>query len=664
MQPSRLIACAVLTALGACAAAQAGTGSLPDLSLEELMDIRVIATPKFAGRIADIPASVSVLTERDIRTFGWRTLADALRTLAGFNVTYDRAYSYAGVRGLAPPGDFRPRLALLIDGNEMNENVYDSALLGGEFPLDLDLVERIEVIRGPGASVYGGNATMGVINVVTRSGAELDGGEAALSVGSHEARSLRASAGGRSARGLEYLVSASGYDAEGARLAFPEMADFGVGIHTRDDDESRRQFFLKLRLDSWRALLLHSQRDKQVPTGSYGTIFDDPRHTEDDGITLAEVGNDMRLGEVATLASRVYFGHYTYDGKFPYDYEPLYVINHDRVVGQWWGAEMRWQRSGWRGHNLIVGLELRDNTRMDQSNFDSNDEGLGCVDFDSAGPCLDDRRDGRRWSAYAQDEIVIRTDLRATLGLRHDGYGDQGGQWSPRVGLMYRTAQRGTFKLLYAGAHHAPNAYERFYDVPSQPSGNPDLKAEHLESVESTWEFDATPVTHLAATLYAHRLRDGIGTDDTGRNANGGTVHAHGAELSLEHRWDSGAMLRANYTAQHAGQNRHDAPNVPAQMLKANVALPIGERWTLGLEGQAVARRRSESGAWTAGYALANLALGYESAGGHWHTGLGVYNLFDREYVDPTGLDPWLIEPRDGITQDGRQLRLKVTGRL
>lgn len=664
MSRSRAITLLVSSCLLAGAAVQAEGRELPDLSLEELMAIRVVATPKFPARIADVPASVSVLTARDIQTYGWRTLADALRTLAGFNITYDRTYSYAGVRGLAPPGDFKPRLALLIDGMETNENIYDSALLGGELPLDLDLVERIEIIRGPGASVYGGNAATGVINVVTRAGRDVDGFEASASLGSHSATGLRGSWGGRTTRGLDFLLSATGYEAQGATLTFPEMASFERGIRTRDDDESRRQLFARLSFDDWHALLVHGQRDKQVPTGSYGTIFDDPRHTEDDGLTLGEIGNDLRLGSDMTLASRLYAGHYTYDGRFPYDYEPLYVINHDRVVGDWWGAELRWQRKAWHGQDLIAGLEYRDNTRLDQKNYDTNELGLGCIDADQVEPCLDDRRTSRRWSAYLQDEVAIGARLRVTVGARYDDYSAQGGEWTPRLGVVYHSARAGSFKLLYAEASHEANVFERYYALPPQTTGNPDLRPERLRSLEAIWSGDLTPATHVSASLYAFRMQDMIVPDDTGRNDNAGTITARGVELTLDHRWDSGVQLRANYSAQHARQDDGDAPNVPSQMLKLNAAMPVGDSWTVGAESQAMTERRSESGAWTPGYVLCNLTVSHEPAHGHWRASLGIYNLFDREYVDPVAADPWLAEPRDAITQDGRSLRLKVTGRL
>jgi len=152
-----------------------------DAPLEELLKINIVSAPKFAENPDQIPSHISVLTAEDIRQYGWRTLSDALRTLQGLNVTDDHTYSYAGVRGISQPGDYRPRLQILIDGMSINENIFASAPGDSAFPLDIGLIERIEVIRGPSAAVYGGDAMFGVINVVTRSGQGL-GAEASLNM--------------------------------------------------------------------------------------------------------------------------------------------------------------------------------------------------------------------------------------------------------------------------------------------------------------------------------------------------------------------------------------------------------------------------------------------------------------------------------------------------
>ena len=130
----------------------------------------VFGASKREQRVTEAPSSVTILTAHDIRTFGWRTLADALGSVRGFYTTYDRNYTYVGVRGFGRPSDYNNRVLVLVNGHRFNDNVYDQALIGTEFPIDLALVERIEIIRGPGSALYGSSAFFAVINIVLRRG--------------------------------------------------------------------------------------------------------------------------------------------------------------------------------------------------------------------------------------------------------------------------------------------------------------------------------------------------------------------------------------------------------------------------------------------------------------------------------------------------------------
>ena len=637
---------------------------LTALSLEELMDLEVVSTPQFAGQVANLPASVSILTARDIRAYGWRTLADALRSLRGFNVTYDRTYSYAGARGLSPPGDYKPRLSILIDGMDATENIYGSVLTGGEFPLDIDLIERIEVVRGPSASVVGGEAMGGVINIITRNGASLRGLEVAASAGSGEAVSGRGSVGGISRNGIEYLFSASGYNAVGDELKFPEMAPLGQGITTDNDDERRRQLFAKIGYDEWHATLIYGERDKTIPTGSYGTVFNDPSHEESDTELLAEIGHKAWLGATTTLATRLFTGQYNYDGIFPYTYDdPAYYHNRDRARGKWWGTEVRLQSRAWEGHQIMAGAEFVDNYQQDQRN---DDIGYGCIGYSSE-PCLDTHDDSTETSIYAQDEILLAAQTRLTLGLRLDQAADSDIHWSPRLGLVQHTKATGTFKLLYATAYREPSVFEKYYTLAAVPSANPALKDESLQSIEGIWEYALDSGTQFTAVLYQYQVEHVVAPDSAGVYYNLPTITGRGAELELNKVWPGGTVLRTSYALQFPELSDERPANAPQHLVKLNLSHPLAATaWNAGLEVQATSQRATEVGTTLGGYGITNLNLIYAPHEQAWELALGLYNLFDKQYKDPIALDEYM-DPRvfrDGIAQDGRTWRAKLTCRF
>ena len=138
------------------------------MSLESLMDVTVVGASRYEQKSSEAPTYASVVTAEDIRRNGYRNLADLLRTLPGVFITNDRNYSTSGIRGFLPAGDYNSRVLLLVDGHRINNSIYDQAMIGNDFPVDIDLVERVEVVRGPSSSLYGSNAFFGVINVITK----------------------------------------------------------------------------------------------------------------------------------------------------------------------------------------------------------------------------------------------------------------------------------------------------------------------------------------------------------------------------------------------------------------------------------------------------------------------------------------------------------------
>lgn len=634
-----------------------------DMSLEDLLKIQLISTPKFALNAEFTPSSVSILTRKEIRIYGWRTMSDALRTLNGYSVNNDHTYSYAGIRGLSSPGDYRSRVQVLIDGIPINENIFGSAGFDSAFPLDIDLVEQIEVVRGPSASVYGGDSTLGVINIVTRSGGVLQGSELSVARGSGKSNEGRITWGTLTEGGTDIVLSYSGAYSSGHRLDFSDMANAGLAsVAYGVEGVQAGKFFARMRNENWRATLIHSQRDESVPTGSYATLFNDNRHREADNYTLAEVANDHKLNRENTLHTRLYAGKYTYQGDFPYDYPP-YVLNQDRVVGQWWGFESRLLTTVWQGQRWTGGIEYKGNTRQNQKN---EDPGYGCFGISDAA-CLDDRQRSRQFSIYAQDEITIGDSTYLTLGLRHDRLSGMPGHWSPRLGLVHQNNSGGIFKFLYATAFSDPTVYQRFYTTPSYAVGNPELVPERMRSIDLTWEQRLGHSMRLTSSLYFFRVQDLLGLDaSTGLSANLPDVIGRGLELELQQRWQNDATLRVGYTLQQPGASSTHIENVARHSLRGNFSVPVfSTQWLAGLEGQLLSRRQTGlEGNGVAGYGVANANLTYLPSGKKWDVALGIYNLFDHQYEDPVGLDTTLAGQRDRMLQIGRTFRLKFTARF
>ena len=209
-------------------AASSHRPAVTDLSIEQLMSIEVesvFGASKFEQKITEAPASISIITSSDIRQYGYRTIGEALRSIRGFYISGDRSYHYLGSRGFSRPGDYNSRYLLLIDGHRLNDNIYDTASIGNELALDIDLIDRIEVIRGPGSSLYGSNAFFGVINIITRESKDINGVELSGEAASFDTYKERITYGKKFSDDIQFLVSATHLHSKGQSLYFKEFDD-------------------------------------------------------------------------------------------------------------------------------------------------------------------------------------------------------------------------------------------------------------------------------------------------------------------------------------------------------------------------------------------------------------------------------------------------------
>ncbi|MBF8258255.1 MAG: outer membrane receptor for ferrienterochelin and colicin [Actinobacteria bacterium] len=553
---------------------------LTEMSLESLMNVSVYSASKYEQKATEAPSSVSVVTAEEIRKFGYRTLADILKSLRSFYSTYDRNYNYIGVRGFAPPGDFNTRLLLLVDGHRINDGIYDTAVVGTEFILDVDLIDRVEVIRGPSSSLYGSNAFFGVINVITRRGKDLKGIEVSGEAASFGTFKGRTTYGNRFGSGLEVLLSGTVFRSEGQNLFFPEFNDPATnnGIAEKRDGDKFQSFFSTFAYRDFTFQAAYISREKTIPTGSYGTVFNDPRNRTVDDRYYADLKYDGNFDEKTSIAAKVFYDWYGYRGDYVFSdnainpVPPFLFVNKDDTRNAWWGAEAKLTRRMLETHRLTVGVEYRDYFRQDQGNFDEN----------PSASRLDDKRSTRIWAIYLQDEFEIAKGLILNAGIRHDQYSTFGGTTNPRVALIYNPRPKTTLKLLYGKAFRAPNVFEMFYtDGEVTQKANPALGPEKIETVEGVIEQSIGDHLRLLAAGYSYKITDLITqktdpVDTLLLYRNVAPVRTRGVETELNGRWGNGLEGRASYTYQETTDGLGQSLiNSPRHLAKLNLIAPL-----------------------------------------------------------------------------------------
>lgn len=628
-----------------------GATDLTALSLEQLMDIPVTGASKYEQKQSEVAAAVSVISREEIRAFGWRTLGQALASLPGVHTTYDRQYTYLGARGLGLPGDYNTRVLITINGNRVNEATYDSAMVGHAFPLDMDLVERIEYIPGPGSAVYGQNAMFGVANLVTRSGQDVNGVElTAARQTTHLASSGRLSVGRRLEDGTDVLVSLSGLDARGQDHRY----DFGDGVEglaARMDGERDQELHARLARGAWSFDLNWGDRLKADPTAAEGT---DPLVAGQgirDRYLLTQLRYEDTLADPRQrLMARVFMSEYGFESRSSYGGERYLFSGTTRSRG----AELRWLSDAWSNHRLMVGLELQDDPQRDQAQHDPDGE-----QPDYLFP-----NQGWRAGLYAQDEWRLSESLVATLGGRVDRDSIQGTRLSPRMALIWRPASASTLRLLYGTAHRAPNAYETNWRWDGErPVLEDAVPGERIRTLELVLDQRVAPDLVWRGALYRWALRDAIVFDnDAYLFRSEVPICATGLELSADKTWRGGARLRGSLSRQWVGfDDGRPVPNAPPWLAKLAFSTPLpvaGLR--LAYEWSFVGRRHTPDGHRLGGYSVSGVHLVAPRILPRLDVSLGIANLFNKRYAHPLPAGSWM----PSLAQDGRSATLQLSYRF
>ncbi len=623
----------------------------------------VFSASKYEQKITDAPAKISIVTAQEIARYGYRNMADILRSLPGFHTSYDRNYSYLGVRGFSIPGDYNTKILLLINGHRINDNVFDSMYIDTAFPLNLDLIERVEVVRGPASSVYGSSAFFGVVNVITKKGRDLQGLQVSTAAGSHESYQGRLSYGRRFHNGFELLLSAGAYDSDGkSRLYYSEFDDPATnnGIASDGDDDNFENVFASLSYGDFTLTGLYSNREKGIPTAPWGVEFNDSRNRSWDEHWYVDLFYEHTLANDLEITARVFYDYYSYEGDYVYDYresdsDPAdIVINKDWQRGAWWGGEIHLMRRFFSSHLITAGAELRDSLEQKQKNYDIY------------GTWLDLDNDVDTWGVFIQDEWSITDQITLSAGIRYDDNDTFGSTGNPRCALIWSPYENTNLKIIYGEAFRAPSVYELYYhDGYSTTKPSPGLDPETITSYEAIWEQKLNANLRSSVSIFYNDIEDLIvyaldSEDELYYLDNRGDAEAFGVECTLEGKWESGWISSLSYTWQQAENQESDEhlPNYPSSMVKYNLITPLfADIVGIGFEMQYESGRKTIYGEDdTDDIYLANLTLFNRDIIDGLAISAGIYNLFDDDYSYPGSAE----HLQDEIEQNGRTYRLKI----
>jgi outer membrane receptor protein involved in Fe transport len=594
---------------------------------------RVEAASKHLTSAEDAPASISIVTAEQIRALGYLTLSEALRAVRGTISTNDRTYEAIGFRGLSPPGDYTKRVLVLIDGHPYNDIVAGQGYVGHDLDVGLDLVERIEVVRGAGSVIYGTGALFGVINVVTRRPAEGQHAEASGKLGTLDTLTGRLTASARGER-AEIQASAAGFDSEGERRFLwsdGSIAGLADGERARHADLSARVGRLSLRAG-------FNDRVKTIPTGVFatrpeaGTTYRDER-------AWAELRLDVPIG-AAALQARLSYDYGLFQGHYLQMVPP---DTNDDFQSQWVTAELRLEPPALGNHHLTVGGEAQDQFQVRQRSFAQGGADYFTNDIMELVA-----------SGYVVDDWVPSRRFRVNLGVRADNYTKSfGSTVNPRLAVIGRPYARGNTKLLLGRAFRAPSAYERFYNdmgVTQVAAGELDPETSLNGELEHTHAINDD--LQIVVAAFAQQLSNMVVLQPTAADPavfmfQNLTDRVRGFGADGKVRWEPGGgtfvsfAYSFNRTRQYTPAGAVPLPNAPTSVAALRCIYPlVGSALRLGTEAVLDVGRRTFDGDVAPDALLWNVTLSGEAFFAH---GLrlryfgGVFNLLDERAGYPVG---------------------------
>jgi outer membrane receptor for ferrienterochelin and colicins len=653
------IALGVLVLGSVCSAQDSKSQNLSDMSLEQLSQMTIYSASKHEQSVSDAPSSVTVITADEIQRYGYRTLADILESVRGFYITSDRYQSYVGVRGFGRLGDWNSRILLLVDGHRINSDVLGQAFVGLEFPVDIDLIQRIEIIRGPSSSLYGAEAFSAVINVITRADNQPMREEISFAAGSF------GSYGGRATwdseyKGTAFALSGSFYSSVGPTLFFPQFDSptTNSGVTSNTNYESYQRILATITRGGFTFQGLYNAQNKGVPTAYFGSLFNDPRTRNLQGIDYLDVRYEHALGQQWHLDARTSVSKNTLYGPVVYDPAPAPPDTYS-YNGQWWDSEIKVSRSLPHDTTLTFGTELTDNFRVDEFNLDPG----------ASPEATKVSAKSVNWAAYTQLDSQLDAKFSVSAGVRYDYYDSGfGGSTNPRFALIYHATSSTTAKLLYGSAFRAPVPYETNPDYGPFYVGNSNLQPEKIRSVEGILEQGLGSHLRASGSVFYDRITNLI-TLETDPNTqlseyeNSQAATAKGVEVELNGGLAASLTGRASYsyTQTISSITGSTQPNSPSNLVKLNLTMPLDQgKFSASLDGQYTGTVATLAGNTLGGFSVLNFTLIGHPLGKHADISAGVYNLLNKKYSFPGRPE----DPEDALPQDGTTFRIKLTYRF
>ena len=649
-----------------------------DAGLEEMFAIFseeeiVVSALKRPRAVSKSPAIMSVITAKQIRQMGAKTLSEVLETVPGFDITMNKnGIMEIGMRGILLNDS--SKIKVLIDGHSINEPATGGATWVFD-SLVIENAKRIEIIRGPGSALYGQNAFLAVINVITMDTEDIDGFQLTTSGGSFDTQNYNMLFG-KEYKDLKISGFLDYFDTEGFSKKIEQdiISSDPASLTPGRSQNQKERIDLNLKL-SYKNLEVKSKYMNREREGYIG--IDDALSDETnwyDTYAFVEFNYALKLSDKLNIAPKVYYDYYNSDAWIESSPEgylsgayPDGIKAVTRYKEQTIGVETQFNYNVFKGNELTFGLQY-EWIHQGDIHYGANIHPITNAALSSFTDFTHDLPFTRGvtrhiYAFYLQDEWNITKDIDLTAGIRHDRFTRFEGTTNPRFGMIWRFIEDAHLKLLFATAFRAPNFNEMFFVNNPVEIGNPNLDPEKINTFEAGLGYNFTD--HLRGNLnyFYNRIRDRIQKDSQSpsQDQNQGGARIKGVEAELKADWGNDNYAYANYTFQDAEETRMRNRMAFVPVHKANFGINVGfwKYANANLNTFISGPRPREDGDTRRdlpSYTLSNFTVIGKNFINNFEIRGSVFNLFDKSYDDPS---PMNTVPTD-YPQQGRSIRIDL----
>lgn len=495
--------------LGFHGLAQAAGGpdlNFTSLDLQEVLDLEVTSVSKKPQTISRAAAAVYVITGDDIRRMGVQNVADALRMAPGVQVAQVNSNAWA-VTARGMNGRFANKLLVMVDGRTVYSPLFSGVFWDVQDTLLAD-IERIEVIRGPGAALWGANAVNGVINIITKSSAVTQGGLMEVSKGSQDRGTVSLRYGGQ--------IEGLGHWRVYGKTLKRDPLKLSNGSPGMDDSSQQRLGWrADLNPTEWDAVAIQgefyngvhgesAQLNRYSPPGSsiVGT-----RQAVSGGHFLARWQRDLSRGNSFTLQSYIDRNERDWPS---HTYSKIDTIDVD---GQYRFREIE-------DHDVLIGLSYRENRDQARPSYTGLPPDTVVLNEFTA-----DSSHRRTWSAFFQDDITLKPDeWTLTLGAKVEKHSAEKPKFLPNIRLLWTPEERQTFWASASKALRTPSRSDnngtlnmllspdylldgQSLPVPAFLQVTGQTRSEELWAYEAGWKQRLSPGLTLDTSVFLNRYQ-------------------------------------------------------------------------------------------------------------------------------------------------------------